>query len=224
METQTENMSMAEEIVGQKDKIRSIEEDIMKEKQNLREADGIKQQQAIQRQLDNLQTSLQREKDALRSAQQYEIALKNEVQEVERRNRLTSFERFVEDRELKQTARVKEFEEKKQQMRDEAIHLLAQQKVMLATREAATALINELVTRAQNHYNSAVENQTLVTKSETDKMVRYFNGVSNAIATMISRAKEARSMGLSTGGFARFATGGLVDRQNIQGGVVVGPK
>lgn len=193
-ETQSENQQLAQKIVDQKNKIISIEQQIADKRWEIQKWASWERVSQLNRELATLQDQLQKEKEAYQQAHQYRISLSNEIVEVERRNRLTDFERYLEDWQARQNKRVEEFEQKKELMQQEAIDLVKQQKAITEIRRVTNNTIVSIVQSTTQKYKELVSQQANVTKTETDRMKQYYDWVTAKINNMIQSLQRARSM------------------------------
>lgn len=100
--------TIGEKVVEQEEKVKKIEEEIADARKS-GDSDRISELHAI----------LNQEKFALKDFMGEQVGFEDEISEARRRNRLTDFERFIEDIELRREARITEFEEKKSDIEKE---------------------------------------------------------------------------------------------------------
>lgn len=150
--------------------------------------------------LRELQSTYEREKEALRSAKTIEMQLNDEVVEARRRASLTDFEREIEDIQRRQVARQAEFNEKMATLQKELAAELDKQAQVRSAEAQTTRIVSEEVNKREKDTISSVNRQIKAYEQ---------------LAEAKSGGKKSFDFGFatanSTPAYRGFATGGVVD-------------
>lgn len=180
---QSHNRSVAEAIIDQEEKVSDMKQELRGLEKQRKKSDDSEERRRLSDQISEIEEQLNREKDALRSAASFKIALAEEIQEAQRRASLTEFERTMEDLLQRRVAYLTEHLETLKRItaeRDAAIQkdkaiqasfLDAQANIQEGARETTKTLASEWEAQMENAWSAANSiNEAFGHKTSTPSM------------------------------------------------------
>lgn len=159
--------NVAEAIIDQEEKVRDLKKEIRNLEREEKDSEERDDRQRLQRQIEDMVSQLETEKEALRSVAHLEKQLTDEIEEAKRRAALTDFERTIEDLMKKRVARMQDHVADLQRLieeRDAAIakdnavrasFVEAQNAIQDKAKETSEVMMNEWKIQAENAWETA---------------------------------------------------------------------
>lgn len=188
-------MDLAEEYVKQEEKITDMEKRLREKRQREAEGDLSRREE---KEISQLERKIQKEKNALKTMENFEQNHRAQIEEQRRRARLTDFERTVENIKRKRIARLKEFKNKLQEQVNELNALKSQKNQIAAIEAQHTAKVQE----EEQKRTSATKEATEEITSSYDQRIRKLRE--------LARQQQRTSSSTGGGGGGSFQHGGIV--------------